>query len=146
MRTPASIAGHPFHPMLIVFPLGLLTFSLVCQVINLASPAQQWTTAAIYTMGGGIIGGLLAAMPGFIDLISIPPSKARKKGIWHMTLNLTVVLLFIIAFYIAVRDDQISRPVFALSLTAVILAIISGWLGGDLVYIHGIAVKDNARP
>jgi len=132
--------------MLIVFPLGLLIFSLICQIINLASPAQQWNTAAIYSMAGGIIGGLLAAMPGFIDLISIPPSTARKKGIWHMTLNLTVVVLFIIAFYIAVRDGQLSKLVFTLSLIAIILGAIAGWLGGELVYVHGIAVKDNARP
>ncbi len=81
MRTPASIAGHPLHAMLIVFPVGLLIFSLICDLCSLgsANPAT-WATVALYTMVGGFIGALVAAVPGLIDLLSLTdPSDQEDR-------------------------------------------------------------------
>jgi uncharacterized membrane protein len=70
MRTPASISKHPIHPMLIVFPIGLWIFSLVCDLLHLAGASgDAWLTVAFYSMVGGLIGALCAAVPGFIDLL-----------------------------------------------------------------------------
>jgi len=70
MRTPASIFKHPIHPMLIVFPIGLWIFSLACDLIRLAGASgDAWSTAAFFSMIGGLIGALCAAVPGFIDLL-----------------------------------------------------------------------------
>ena len=74
MRTPASIAGHPIHPMLVPIPIGLWIFSLVCDLIAAGgSTNPAWQTVAFYSMGGGIVGALLAAIFGLIDLLSLPP-------------------------------------------------------------------------
>ena len=76
MRTPASIAGHPIHPMLITIPVGLLIFSLVCDLIALlSSQPDVWLLVAFFTMVGGFIGALIAAIPGVIDLMSISDSS-----------------------------------------------------------------------
>ena len=57
MRTPASIFGHPIHPMLIVFPIGLWNFSLACDLIRLAGASgDAWSTVAFYSMVGGMVG------------------------------------------------------------------------------------------
>jgi uncharacterized membrane protein len=57
MRTPASIVKHPIHPMLIVFPIGLWIFSLICDLIRLAGASPDvWATVAFYSMVGGLIG------------------------------------------------------------------------------------------
>src|SRR5687767_5627788 len=72
MRTPASIAGHPIHPMLVAIPIGLWVFSFVCDLFVLSGRTGAWPTVALYTMVGGIVGALLAAVPGFIDLLSLP--------------------------------------------------------------------------
>ena len=70
MRTPASIFQHPIHPMLIVFPIGLWIFSLACDLIRLAGGSSDaWATVAFYSMVGGLVGALCAAVPGFIDLL-----------------------------------------------------------------------------
>jgi predicted membrane protein DUF2231 len=70
VRTPASIGKHPIHPMLIVFPIGLWIFSLACDLIRLAgAPGDAWATVAFFSMVGGFIGALCAAVPGFIDLL-----------------------------------------------------------------------------
>ena len=56
MRTPANIAGHPIHPMLVTIPIGLWVFSLVCDLIAMQSAdAATWNVVALYALIGGII-------------------------------------------------------------------------------------------
>src|SRR4051812_37393558 len=96
MNTPASIRSHPIHPMLIVFPIGLWIFSLVCDIAYHAGAHDVfWKTAAFYTMAGGIVGALLAAVPGFIDYLSLTDRQAKRIATTHMVLNLTVVAIFL---------------------------------------------------
>src|SRR3954468_9191117 len=98
MQTPASIARHPIHPMLVPIPIGLWIFSFVCDLFHASgASAEAWTTVALYTMAGGIIGALLAALPGLVDLLSLPEGP-RSTAIKHMALNLTIVALYIINF------------------------------------------------
>jgi uncharacterized membrane protein len=141
MRTPASIGGHPIHPMLVPIPIGLWIFSLVCDLIHAGGSSNPaWTTVAFYTMGAGIIGALAAAIFGLIDLLSLPP-EPRRTALAHMALNLTIVVLYLINF--AMRWSAPENPGGAvwLSVIAIILLVISGWLGGKLVYVLGVAVE-----
>src|SRR3954453_9994197 len=141
MRTPASIAGHPIHPMLIPLPIGLWIFSLVCDLIHAGGSANAaWTTVALYTMGGGIVGALLAAVPGLIDLLSLPAGP-RATAIKHMAINLTVVALYIVNVVMRWREPQNPGGLVWLSLFALVLLVISGWLGGKMVYEYGVAVS-----
>jgi uncharacterized membrane protein len=145
MHTPASIARHPIHPMLIPLPIGLWVFSFVCDLIFVfGSSAPVWKTVALYTMVGGVIGALIAAIPGLIDLISLP-RETRKTAIAHMSINLTIVVLFVINIWMRVSAGDAgvgsNGPVW-LSLVAIALLLVSGWLGGKLVYERGVAVDD----
>ena len=100
MRTAANIAGHPIDPMLVTIPIGLWLFSFVCDLIfHLGNNAPEWTTVALYTMGGGIVGALLAAVPGLIDLLSLP-AEPRQTALWHMAINLTIVVIYIVNFWL----------------------------------------------
>ena len=72
MRTPANVAGHPIHPMLVTIPIGLWIFSLVCDFIAMRSASPEtWNVVALYALVGGIVGALVAAIPGLIDLVSL---------------------------------------------------------------------------
>ena len=140
MRTPASIAGHPIHPMLVPIPIGLWIFSLVCDLIQAGGSSNPaWSTVALYTMAGGIAGALLAAVPGLIDLLSLPPGP-RRTALVHMAINLTVVALYVINFWLRLRTPEKPGSLIWLSVIAIGLLVISGWLGGKMVYVHGIAV------
>ncbi len=140
MRTPANIAGHPIHPMLVTLPIGLWVFSFVCDLFYVfGSGAAEWKTVALYTMAGGIVGALLAAVPGLIDLLSLPP-EPRKTALIHMAINLTVVVLFAFNLWLRLSAPDARPPVW-LSAIAVGLLAISGWLGGKLVYLGGVAVS-----
>jgi uncharacterized membrane protein len=127
-------------------PIGLWIFSLVCDLIHAGgSTNPAWTTVALYTMGGGIIGALLAAVPGLIDLLSLPPGP-RGTAIKHMAINLTVVALYIINTVMRWREPQNPGGLVWLSLFALVLLVISGWLGGKMVYEYGVAVSTTTDP
>ena len=82
MASPASIAKHPLHPILVALPIGLWVFSLVSDVIYLMHwGGPVWKDVALYTMAGGIGGALLAAIPGFIDLLSLSNGRVKRMGI-----------------------------------------------------------------
>jgi uncharacterized membrane protein len=141
MRTPASIAGHPLHPMLIAFPVGLFIFSLVCDVVsNFASSPETWATVALYTMAGGFIGALLAAIPGLIDLLSLADARVRKIGLTHMSLNLLVVGLYAVNLWLRLGGAGNQGAPFWLAVAAVLILAVSGWLGAEMVHRHGVGV------
>ena len=141
MHTPASIAKHPLHPMLVAIPIGLWIFSLVCDIVLLfGGTSENWAIVARYTMLGGIVGALVAALPGFIDLLSLPWS-VKRIALAHMAINLTVVALYVVNFYLRRRGVESNTPVL-LSFIAVAMLAVSGWLGGKMVYVHGVAVDE----
>ena len=147
MRTPASIAGHPLHAMLIVFPVGLLVFSLICDLVSLASsdPAT-WSTVARYTMAGGFIGALVVAVPGLIDLRSITDGKVKKIAVTHMSFNLVAVVLYAINLWLRFHDSSSTGTPLILSIVGVVGLAISGWLGAEMVHVHGVGVAtEDAR-
>jgi uncharacterized membrane protein len=141
MRTPASIAGHPIHPMLITIPIGLFIFSLVCDLISMrsADPAT-WTLVALYTMVGGFIGALAAAVPGLIDLLSLSDAAIKKTAITHMSINLVVVALYAINIWLRLDSKTNVGTPLVLSVIAVSLLVVSGWLGGKMVHEAGVGV------
>ena len=142
MRTPAQIAGHPIHPMLVPIPIGLWLFSLVCDVIALrvAEPAS-WAAASFYAMVGGVIGALAAAIPGLIDLLSLHGRPIQKTAVKHMALNLLIVVLFAANAWMRARGTIANGAALGLSVVAIALLLVSGWLGGKMVYEAGVAVN-----
>ena len=144
MASPASIAKHPIHPMLVVFPIGLWVFSFVMDLVHFFGKGSQiWEVIALYTMVGGIIGALCAAVPGFIDFLSTK-GKVRSIAKMHMGLNLTLVVLYVINTFLRL-EGAFAAPII-LSLIGIILLVISGWLGGEMVYVHGAAVEPQKEP
>jgi len=146
MSTPASIRRHPIHPMLIVFPIALWIFSLICDLIyHAGSHNVFWKEVAFYTMVAGVIGALLAAIPGFIDYLSLTNRRLKRIATTHMILNLIVLALFL--FNLGIRyTASPGNEWFAvvLSIVAIAFLAVSGWLGGSLVYVHGVAVETSS--
>jgi uncharacterized membrane protein len=141
MSSPASIGKHPMHPMLVVFPIGLWIFSFVCDLIHLlVSPNPIWSDVAFYCIGGGIVGALLAAIPGFIDYLSLTDTRTKKIATYHLVLNLVGVVLFAANFGLRYTGRGDSLPIIISAITLVGVGI-SGWLGGELVYVHGVGVE-----
>ncbi len=146
MASPASIGGHPIHPMLIPFPIALWVFSLVADLIYLWRGNPIWRDwIAFYSLLAGILGGLAAAVPGVIDWLSLKGDQVVKIANWHARLNIIGLLVFVASFYLRTTSGATlvggdsTIPVL-LSVVGVILTGVSGWLGGELVFRHGVAV------
>jgi uncharacterized membrane protein len=150
MASPASIGGHPVHPMIIPFPIALWVFSLIADVIYLWRGNPVWRDyVAFYALLGGIIGAAVAAVPGLIDWLSLTDKAVVKLANWHARLNVIALLVFASSLYLRTTSGSglvsgsYTIPL-ALSVFGVILITISGWLGGEMVFKHGVAVE--ARP
>ena len=147
MESRAKLLGHPIHPMLIVFPLGLLATAVVFDIVGLSKGDSSWFGISFWMIAAGIIGGLLAAVFGLIDWWAIPSgTRAKAIGLWHGVGNVVVVLLFIVSWFIR-RPDPANpgSAAFALSFIAVVLALVTGWLGGELVDRLGVGVDHGAH-
>jgi uncharacterized membrane protein len=147
MESKAKLFGHPIHQMLIVFPLGLLATSLFFDVIALASGHRGLLQASWYMIAAGVISGLIAAVFGLIDFLSIPGgTRAKRVGTLHGLGNVVVVLLFSASWFLR-RGTPMDPPTLAIILSAAgfLLGGITGWLGGELVDRLGVGVDDGAH-
>lgn len=145
MRTPASIARHPIHPMLVPIPIGCWILSLGCDLaFVLGAGATHWAIVSFWAMLAGILGAILAAAPGIIDMLSLSGAP-RKLALTHMSINILVVLLYAMNFGMRLNQSPIAGLPLAFSIIGILLLAVSGWLGGHMVYVHGVAVDDTAH-
>jgi uncharacterized membrane protein len=146
MDSRAKLLGHPIHQMLIVFPLGLLGGAVIFDIIHIAR-GGNWSLAAWYMIGIGIVAGLLAAVFGLIDWTAIPSgTRAKAIGLWHAVGNVVVLLLFAASWYL--RRPDIAHPsasAYVLSFAGFALSGVTAWLGGELVDRLGVGVYDDAN-
>jgi nitrite reductase/ring-hydroxylating ferredoxin subunit/uncharacterized membrane protein len=141
---------HPLHPALVHFPIGLFILSLILDLVSYVWDASNDVVrAAFYAMAFGIVGALLAALAGLADWTDIRlDHPAKKTANIHMTLNLTAIALFGINLFLrAGQLDLDITPLIAmlLSFLGVGILLISGYLGGTMVYDDGVGVGRHRR-
>jgi uncharacterized membrane protein len=149
METPASIARHPLHPMLICLPIGLWFFSLVSDIIVFFSDVEDveilWFTLGYYALAVGLAGALAAAIPGLIDFRSLSDPRHRALATRHLMLNLVVIALYAINLWLRSEDPPFFELAMLLSLLGMGLLAVSGWIGGELVHVHGVGVAGHVE-
>jgi uncharacterized membrane protein len=142
--------GHPLHPVLVTVPIGAWVASFVFDLASRFSDEPVvFAKGAWWLICLGLVGALVAAMLGFLDLFAIPSgTRAFRTGLLHMALNLTVVVVF--AGSLLPRRDRLEQPdgvpsgLIAVSAVALAVLAVSGWLGGKLAYRYGVRVADEA--
>jgi uncharacterized membrane protein len=143
MKSRAGIAGHPIHPMLVPFPIALWIFSLASDFIYLFGfGGPVWRDIALYTIVAGVGGGLAAAVPGYLDYRGITEPLTAKIAQRHMIINLSLVVLFSINVLLRLSTGPHAIAPVVLSVVGVAGLAVSGWLGGELVYVKGVGVQD----
>lgn len=148
MDSPAKALGHPVHPMLIVFPLGLLTTAVVFDVLYLVTERPGFAIAAAYAIAGGVLGGLAAAVFGWIDWLAIPrDTRAKRVGLWHGVGNAAVLVVFAVSWLLRAGATGWEPGALALVLgfAGVVVGGVTGWMGGELVDRLGVGVSDGAH-
>jgi len=148
MEAKAKLLGHPIHQMLVVFPLGLLATSFFFDIAYLITKRGDLAVVAFWMIFAGVIGALVAAVFGLIDWLGIPSNtRAKAIGLWHGGGNVLVAALFAVSWFL--RRGFAAAPSIlpiVLSAIAVGIALVTGWLGGELVDQLGIGVNEGAHP
>ena len=130
--------------MLVVFPLALWVTGVVFDIVGMVTGNSNALVVAFYDIGVGIIGALAAAIPGFVDYLTLE-GRAARVGTWHMLLNLGALVLFTMSWLARTRWGAgiVGSESWMATITGLVgLAVLapSGWLGGALVYEHGMGV------
>ena len=148
-RTPlAGPYGHPFHPILVTIPIGTWVAAVIFDIIGfVADDPEPYVVGAMILVLIGLIGAVLAAIFGLIDMLGIAAgTPARKTALTHMGINLVAVVLMLVSLLVRYNADrdEVSVLGFVLSLVALAGLGVSGWLGGKLAYHYGVRVADEA--
>src|SRR5262249_9906733 len=98
-----------------------------------------------FLLAAGCIGAIAAAIPGIIDWLGLKEPQVKKIANWHARLNITALIVFAVSLYLRTRAgapmvNHHMRIAFLISCLGMILIAISGWLGGELAYKHGVGV------
>jgi uncharacterized membrane protein len=146
MASKANIGGHPIHPILIPFPIALWTTSFATDVVFYFWRNSSLLLISKFLLAAGCLGAIAAAIPGIVDWLSIEDSGVKRIANWHARLNIIALVVFAISLYFRMRIgahwvNYSHRIPFLLSFLGVILISISGWLGGELAYKHGVGVS-----
>jgi uncharacterized membrane protein len=148
MDARAKLFGHPIHQMLIVFPLGLLAMAVAFDIVWLLRDQPGWAASSYHMMAAGVITGLAAAVFGFLDYTAIPAgTRAKRIGLLHGVGNVVVVALFAASWwqrYIGIPLEP-SGAAIALGVAGALVALVTGWLGGELVDRLAVGVDEGAH-
>lgn len=144
-KSRASIGGHPIHPVLISLPIGLLTGTVLADIVYLfIAHDRLWLDISFWTNVAGVATALLAAAFGFIDYLGIANGAARRPATAHMLLNLTMVALYTAALFffpLTGTNPNVLVP-FLLQFIGFALMMGAGYLGGELVFKHKLGVVE----
>ncbi|MEH1941248.1 MAG: DUF2231 domain-containing protein [Nostoc sp.] len=137
-----AIAGHPLHPLSVIFPIAFLAAALGSDVGYWLTSDFFWARASLWLIGLGLGGGVLAAAIGLSDFMKIERVRKRTAGWAHLILNVAILALSLINFLLRWGDAE-SRIVpwgLLISLVVGTLTSVSGWFGAELSYRHKIGV------
>jgi uncharacterized membrane protein len=147
MESRVKLLGHSVHQILIVFPLGLHAMAVIFDLLAIGLGRGYWSEIAYWMIAAGVITGLVAAPFGFIDWLAIPQgTRARRIGALHGIGNVVVVVLFAVSWLLRGNAPQApGAPALVLSFAAGALALVTGWLGGELVDRLSVGVDEGAN-
>ena len=138
-RSTASILGHPIHPMLVPFPIVCWIGALVTDITYSRSANIMWANFSSWLLLVGLVMGGFAALAGIIDYFGDRRVRSGAAKL-HGLINITVFVIQIFNSFVHARDGWTSVVPTGLTLSAiaVLLLLVSGWLGGTLVYKQGV--------
>lgn len=151
MDSKAAIAGHPIHPMLVALPIGMYVATVAALLTYVGLDDPFYFRMALVANVAGVVMALVAAIPGAIDLFSLPRnSRARVAGIKHASFALLATGLFAVAAATSYRQwagagvPDATVPL-AIAIVGLLALLVAGALGWALVQTHHVGVKPSFR-
>lgn len=137
-----AIAGHPLHPLSVIFPIGSLSGALVADLVYWLTRDPFWARASFWLIVAGLATGAIAAIIGMSDFLQIERVRKRSAGWAHLSANAIVLVLTAINLYLRWGNYETAVLPWGLVLSLIVgtLTSISGWFGAELSYRHKIGV------
>lgn len=147
-RSTARIGGHPIHPMLVPFPIVCFTGALVTDIVYAETARMQWANFSVWLLTAGLVMSVFAALAGIIDFFGDRRVRDLRAAWIHGAGNAIAVVLAIVNAFVHSRDAYTSVAPTGLILSAlvVLILLVTAWLGGELVYRHGVGMRPGDRP
>jgi uncharacterized membrane protein len=147
LRSTAAIYGHPLHPLLVTLPIGFLIGALLTDLAFHGTGDSFWARASIWLIGAGLVSGVLAAIAGFIDFIANEYIRSLNLVWYHFIGNAIALVISAISLYLRLGGDPavVTGTELFLSILVVVIFAVTGWLGGEMVFRHGVGMADD-RP
>ncbi len=142
---------HPLHPVLVHVPTALWPAALLFDMLaNLGIGGNALVQTSFYAILFGLVSAAAAILPGLADWVDIKPDKpARKIGIYHMVMNLVIGAMWAVNLFLRWDTFATATAVpaipFTLSIVATLLLFVSGYLGGLMIYDHGINIARHSK-
>jgi uncharacterized membrane protein len=141
-RSTARIAGHPLHALLVPIPMTCFLGTLVTDIAYAETANMQWANFSAWLLTAGLIVALFAVIAGFIDFLG--DRRIRDlRAVWiHAIGNAVALILAIVNAFVHSRDAYTSvvPTGLILSILTVLILLVTAWMGGELVYRHGVGV------
>ena len=141
----AKIATHPIHPMLIPFPIVCFILTFILDIVYSRGDGGV-AEASTWILGFGLVMAALAAVTGLTDYLGDERVRRLSDALKHMLANVTAVVLELVNFVLRLKDpESIGSVGVYISAVVVLILLYSGWKGGDLVFKHGVGVRDRSN-
>ena len=138
-----AIAGHPLHPLSVIFPIAFLAGALVTDAVYWFTRDTFWARGSFWLIVAGLATGVVAAIIGMSDFLQIERVRKRNAGWAHMILNVTLLVLTAINLYLRWGGNYSGAILpWGLVISTIVgtLTSVSGWFGAELSYRHKIGV------
>ncbi|MCP1315530.1 MULTISPECIES: DUF2231 domain-containing protein [unclassified Halomonas] len=141
IKSRASLAGHPLHPVMIHFPVAALMALVASDLAYWYTGDPFWVRSGLWLAGVGAFGGWFASIAGIIDLVSVSRIRRLITGWSHAIVAVVMLSLASLNWLLRLNSPEAILPWgLAVSLVTGALIALAGWLGGQLVYEHAVGV------
>ena len=141
----------PIHPMLVHFPIALLVVSVLADFLAFLGAGDSLSDAGWWTLLGAAVSAVFAVFAGLFDMYRALLTEAMHERV-HKHMKVGIALAAVITALAVWRgmihfeqDVELGWTYIAVAFLAVGLAAFQGWLGGELVYTHGVGVRSQER-
>lgn len=140
----ARIGGHPLHPMLVPIPIACFLGTLATDIAYANSANMQWANMSAWLLTVGLIVAFFAVIAGLVDFLGDRRIRDLRAVYIHAGGNAVALVLAIFNAFIHSRDGYTSVVPTGLILSAltVLILLVTGWMGWDLVYRHRVGVRE----
>lgn len=139
--------GRPFHPMVVHFPIALYLLGALLTLGYLWRRFPDYERFAYWTFVLAWISVAATALLGLVDLGSLAPDDPRRDSINnHITAGVALFIINGLVVYYRFRwaDALVSSRrwgYLGLMAGGVVALLITGWLGGELVYTLKVGIE-----